>query len=60
MAEDLMKLIEEFATMVAMWSGVKQQFIDAGWKPDHAEQMIIEIMRSANKPTTSVGEGETK
>jgi hypothetical protein len=51
MADDLMKTMEDFATVVAVWSGVRQQFIDAGWHPEHAELMIIEIMRGTNKPT---------
>lgn len=45
----------QMADAVALFTGIRQQFLDAGWTPEHAEQLVIEIYRhtppeGASKP----------
>jgi hypothetical protein len=47
-----MQVMDDFATTVEVFTGIRAQFIDAGWHPNHAELMVIEILRSANKDVT--------
>lgn len=49
MNEGLMKSLEESANIVAMFSGIKRQFMDAGWSEPMAEAMTVEMLRAASK-----------
>lgn len=40
--------MEQVQVFVATMTGVKQQFIDAGWDERAAEQMTIEALRQSN------------
>jgi hypothetical protein len=46
-----MKILDEAGAAVAALSGVKAQFIAAGWSEQGAEQMTIEMLRAAPRPT---------
>jgi hypothetical protein len=37
----LLNAMGQIATLVALYSGFKQQFLDAGWSPEAAEQLVI-------------------
>jgi hypothetical protein len=43
--EGYLQMMEELSRIVALYSGMRQQFIDAGWHPAHAEIATIEMMR---------------
>jgi hypothetical protein len=44
---DLMAIMEQVANSVAALSGIKAQFVDAGWDPANAEKMTIQLLASA-------------
>lgn len=44
-AEMLMKIQDEVANAVAALTGIKAQFIAAGWTPEGAEQMTHELYK---------------
>lgn len=44
-AEVLMKMQEEMANAVASITGMKAQFIQAGWTEEGAEQATIEVLK---------------
>lgn len=44
---DHMRIMDDAATAVAAMSGIKAQFVAAGWSEQGAEQMTIEMMRNA-------------
>lgn len=46
-SSDYLKAMDDAATAVATMTGVKAQFVDAGWSVEGAEQMVIELMRNA-------------
>ena len=46
--EELMKTLDESARAVAALTGVRQQFIDAGWTPEHAEEAVLIMLRGAS------------
>lgn len=48
---NLLALMESTKDAVASFTGIKQQFIDAGWSPEAAEQMVIELFRKTPAPT---------
>jgi hypothetical protein len=37
--------MEEFAKFVAVCTGMRQQFIDAGWSSENAEALVVHAMR---------------
>lgn len=45
---DLLQILDDFKGAVELFTGFKMQFINAGWLPEHAELMVIEITRSGN------------
>lgn len=45
----MFEAMDEIATTVAAFTGVKAQFVDSGWDPANAELMTIELMRASNK-----------
>ena len=47
----LFNMIDAFGPLLTTYTGIKQQFINDGWEATHAEQMIIEVIRSANLST---------
>ena len=48
--EKLLGVMEDMKTMVAAYTGLRQQFIDAGWHPHNAESMVIALLENgANK-----------
>lgn len=47
-AEQLMQVQDQVATAVAGFTGVKAQFIAAGWSPEAAEQMTLEMFRQGS------------
>lgn len=47
-AENLLQLQEQMATAVASLTGMKAQFIAAGWSEAHAELATIEVLRQGN------------
>lgn len=44
---DHLKIMDDVAAAVATMSGVKAQFVAAGWSVGGAEQMTIELLRNA-------------
>lgn len=48
-AVDPFQLIDDMAGVVEMFTGMKNQFVNAGWEPGNAELMVIEVMRSAGR-----------
>lgn len=44
-ADELMNVFNDTETFVAMWTGVKAQFVAAGWSAQNAELMVIELFR---------------
>lgn len=43
-AEEALAGMEQTRQAVAALTGVRQQFIDAGWAPENAERMVIELL----------------
>lgn len=43
--ETFMKVQDDVANVVAAFTGVKAQFITAGWSPEAAEAMTLEMFR---------------
>lgn len=41
-------LIEAGRDYVAALTGIKQQFVDLGWSPESAEELVVEMVRGAN------------
>jgi len=50
-ANDLLKALSDTADGVAAMTGVKAQFIEAGWSEPNAELMVLEMLRASNKAT---------
>lgn len=44
-APGLLALMEQTADTVAAFTGIKQQFVDAGWSERNAEMFVIELFR---------------
>ena len=49
----LLNIMGEVGPLIAMWTGVKAQFVEAGWEPRNAELMVIELWRTNNKPAAT-------
>ena len=47
------QVLDASAEMVEMWTGVKAQFVNAGWSPRAAEQMVIAVIRSTSNAETA-------
>lgn len=47
--EELFYALESYSKMVELMSGVRQQFIDQGWHPAHAEIATIELTVGRSK-----------
>lgn len=47
--EALMKAIEQSKDFIATMTGIKQQFIEAGWTPKSAEQMTHAMLVASTK-----------
>lgn len=47
-----LQAMDDFNAAVELFTGLKMQFVNAGWHPNHAELMVIEVMRSTNKEVT--------
>lgn len=45
--DQLLAMMEQMAPLVAAMSGVRAQFIDQGWQPGNAEQMVIAMFRNS-------------
>lgn len=45
MAAGAMQAMDDMATMISVWTGVRSGFIVQGWNPGLAEQMTVEIAR---------------
>lgn len=45
--ERMLASMGDFANAVAALTGIRQQFIDAGWQPDNAEKMVIAMMQNS-------------
>ena len=41
------------ADMVAAITGIKAQFVTAGWDPGNAERMVIEVLRASSNAGTA-------
>ena len=41
----LLEGMESMSQMVAMWSGIRQQFLDSGWSPESAEEATMLMIR---------------
>lgn len=52
MQNEMLKMLEETANSVAACTGIKQQFIDAGWDEHNAEQMVIAMLANAARGGT--------
>lgn len=42
---DVFAFMDEYAKTVELFTGCKQQFVDAGWSSDHAEEMVILFLK---------------
>lgn len=49
---DLFIVMEQAKTAVSALTGIKQQFIDAGWSDSNAEQAVVAMLmaNSSRKP----------
>ena len=47
--EDALRMMGEIKTVVAAVTGIKQQFVDAGWTAEGAEQMTLHLMKQSTK-----------
>lgn len=43
-AEEMARAMEDVAKGVEMYTGMKNQFVNAGWSEPNAEQMVIGIV----------------
>jgi len=43
--EGYLDVMDELSRVVALYSGIRQQFVDAGWHPAHAEIATIDVMK---------------
>lgn len=43
--EAMLQLMEQSQNAVAVFTGIRQQFIDAGWTSVGAERMVHEMLR---------------
>lgn len=50
--DELMQAMETARDAVAALTGMRQQFIEAGWSPENAELMVVEILRASNRQVT--------
>jgi hypothetical protein len=41
----LLEGMEQMGQMVAMWSGIRQQFIESGWTPESAEAATLMMIQ---------------
>jgi hypothetical protein len=41
------EVIAEFGKGVALWTDMRQQLIDSGWSPEHAEEIVIYAIKQA-------------
>lgn len=48
----MLQAMDDLAQVVAFHTGLRQQFINQGWTPAHAELMVIECVRAANNTQT--------
>lgn len=48
-ADQLMIVLEQTPAVVAMLTGIKQQFVDSGWSPANAELITIGLFNSSNR-----------
>lgn len=48
-AATLLKAMDEAATAVAVLTGIRAQFIEAGWTQVTAEIAVLEMFRASNK-----------
>lgn len=46
--EQLMQVQDQVANAVAGFSGIKAQFIAAGWSPEAAEAMTLEMFKQGS------------
>ena len=46
----LLALVEQTADVVAAMSGVKAQYVEAGWSNRGAEEMVLEMLRFSQAP----------
>ena len=42
---ELLDILDQYADIVATMTGIKAQYIEAGWSALHAEAMVIEGLR---------------
>lgn len=42
--------LDDFASVVETFSGFRAQFMSAGWSQEHAEEMVIQILKMGSKP----------
>jgi hypothetical protein len=42
--ERLFMTLENYSKVVELMTGIRQQFVDAGWHPAHAEIATIELI----------------
>lgn len=47
-AEELMKVLDEASKNVAILTGMKAQFMDAGWDEKNAERVVIQLLANNN------------
>lgn len=45
---DPMEMADQMKKLVEVWTGLKAQFVEAGWEAVNAEQMCLEIIRSSH------------
>lgn len=45
----LFAMQDEFANWVAAVTGMKAQLVDAGWLPEHAEQLVRDLLRGQQR-----------
>lgn len=45
--EALFKAAEAMKDLAATFSGMRRQFIDTGWSPKNAEEMVLTIVRGS-------------
>lgn len=48
-AGEYLDAMRDAANAVAAFTGLRQQLVDAGWSAEHAELLVIEMVKAGNR-----------
>lgn len=46
---EYLETMEELNKIIALWSGIRAQFVEQGWHPAHAEIATLELVRRVSR-----------